>query len=613
MQRWFFRMTATAGLLLYFFASVAQQQTDTVWLKELVVKDALLRRDSLTDPWAGGMTGIASALQRNSAVYIRSAVPGGLSTVSVRGQAPHQVPVLWHGINLQYAMNGVYDLALLPAGQYDIALSEESLLPDAYRGVSLNTVWPVQPPRFQMVYRVASFGDHHLQGRVRGRYRNLRYTLFGNGQTARNNFTYINPLVPGQARLELPNAALRIGHGGLDMQWHSERDSFEMHGLYTAAWRQIPPTMTESHSDAVQQDTSLKWTARYTRVFRRFALTWQPAYIRDVNQFAPDLHQTELLFSQSQISGMLGSGRAIARHTIQQEKVLSTAFPDRVRQIQHIAQLLYQWEVNSSLRVEGSLQNTWHPIQPGLQPTFYLLGNYTGKRFRSHLKIGTARRMPTLNDLFWPGSGNPDLVPEHTLYALSSFQADIVDSRQVRLRLSWEPEVKSIDQYILWVPADNQRWKPENVKSVLVWSQDLSVRLTRNFVRGQWNAISSLHWVRARANAVYHNSQRTALGKQLAYMPEWQWRQAVDLSLHSGWSARLQYAFTGLRYTTRDNAQWLPPVHLVDLEFERRFNIGESRWRMTMAVQNLLNQSYQWIAFRPMPGRSFDATLSWSW
>ena len=62
---------------------------------------------------------IADLLSYNSSVFIKSYGPGGIATTAFRGGNASQTAVLWNGFNLQNAMLGQADLALMPAVLFD--------------------------------------------------------------------------------------------------------------------------------------------------------------------------------------------------------------------------------------------------------------------------------------------------------------------------------------------------------------------------------------------------------------------------------------------------------------------------------------------------------------
>ena len=62
---------------------------------------------------------IADVLSLNSPIFIKNYGPGALSTSSFRGGNASQTAILWNGFNIQNAMLGQTDLALIPSFLFD--------------------------------------------------------------------------------------------------------------------------------------------------------------------------------------------------------------------------------------------------------------------------------------------------------------------------------------------------------------------------------------------------------------------------------------------------------------------------------------------------------------
>ncbi|TPH15727.1 TonB-dependent receptor domain-containing protein [Litorilituus lipolyticus] len=88
------------------------------------------------------------------------------------------------------------------------------------------------------------------------------------------------------------------------------------------------------------------------------------------------------------------------------------------------------------------------------------------------LSQSTGFKAPTFNDLYWPGSGNPDLAPEEVestellirnQFALGSVEVSIYDT--------------AIKNLIAWAPNDEGNWFPANVDSATAQGIDLTATL----------------------------------------------------------------------------------------------------------------------------------------
>ena len=78
--------------------------------------------------------------------------------------------------------------------------------------------------------------------------------------------------------------------------------------------------------------------------------------------------------------------------------------------------------------------------------------------------------MPTYNDLFWEGSGNPDLKPE------TSYQAEIGNEFFTKnFSVSLTTYYNSIKDLLRWVPTEGTggAWSPENTDKVRAYGAEI--------------------------------------------------------------------------------------------------------------------------------------------
>jgi len=107
-----------------------------------------------------------------------------------------------------------------------------------------------------------------------------------------------------------------------------------------------------------------------------------------------------------------------------------------------------------------------------------------------HAQYGTGFRGPTLNDLFWPGAGNPDLKPEKSNGWEVGVEQGLSESTSLSLNyyenvfkdlIQWAP-IDPSDPFSLWMPqnvgrADSSGWEGE-----VRWNLAAFLQLTGNYV-----------------------------------------------------------------------------------------------------------------------------------
>lgn len=108
---------------------------------------------------------------------------------------------------------------------------------------------------------------------------------------------------------------------------------------------------------------------------------------------------------------------------------------------------------------------------------------------RWYAQFGTGFRGPTLNDLFWPVSGNPNLKPEKS----NGWETGIEEQLSQNLYVSITYYVNQYNNLIQWAPVDPSdpfsMWQPQNIgkatskgiESEIVWNLSPGMRIEGNY------------------------------------------------------------------------------------------------------------------------------------
>jgi iron complex outermembrane receptor protein len=104
-------------------------------------------------------------------------------------------------------------------------------------------------------------------------------------------------------------------------------------------------------------------------------------------------------------------------------------------------------------------------------------------------------------------------------------------------------------------------------------------------------------------------SNDAAINKQLIYVPRVT-QQHVLTAVYQKIFLTYNQRYTGIRFISTDNNQWLDDYQLASLAMGKTFSIKQYSTVWSAQIQNLYNLSYQAIADRPMPGRHFFTTIT---
>lgn len=297
--------------------------------------------------------------------------------------------------------------------------------------------------------------------------------------------------------------------------------------------------------------------------------------------------QSQLLWLSESHETRLGAGvrldRVLGSNVASHDRTLANAF------------LHDSWFLTPALTGFGNLRLDHHPgfgleASPRLGATYQL-----GPSMRLRASAGRAYRAPTLNDLYWPRLGNPDLRPERTeVYEVG------LDTQQGPWRLESTVFYNRGSDTILWQPGAGGDWSPVNagltetrgIEAKAAWKLTEQVSLAGG---GTW------------LSAIDASTAGATAGKALLYRPaivgdlSMTCRPWDALSLVVGWS------LTGERFTTAQNTESLPAHDLWSAGLSYALN---DRNTLTLRGENLTNRYYVLQPYYPMPGRTFSA--SWS-
>ncbi len=633
-----------------FATASAQSVTDTIEIREIQVlakrkvEEAglkITRPDSMASA-STLTTSLSDLISSYSPVFIKSSGRGSAATASFRGTAASHTQVVWNGMNLNSPMRGVADLSLLPVFFTDdvFLLHGGSSLTEGSGALGGSIHLNNQPDwnstlAMSGIFETASFSSQKAFFKLAGGTGKLKSGTRVFYETSENNFPFYNYGVIPQRNDTLKNAgysksgilqefyyrtssdqvlALRLWFQGSDRDlpqlmsyegsekeenqndrqfrvqydWKKYSDQFNYHffsGVNSSSlqYYRATPEFSFVNEDSKSRETS--WM-NHLRIFRKFNEKMYVTTSLDVNFFDVNIH-----------NNIKGEGY--------QKQRLESSF-------------LLNWRLKPSERLAAFLllrSETYDskvvPAIPGAGLEWQFL-----KTIPVVFQMNVARNYhkPTLNDLYWLPGGNRDLLPEDGITGDISFSGKLKSGN-----FSGETEltgfVSKIDNWIIWQPAANGAyyWEAANVKEVLSRGVEYRFSLT-----AQWNSVRVLSggnysFTRTtNQNAVRSVDQ--SRGKQLIYIPKYKGNFYVAAAYKKS-SVKYDLEYIGKRFTTSNNVatpyeRVLNPYWLNKISVEQRIDAAPWQLNLKLTVENLLNEDYQSILWRPMPGRFYSFTLA---
>jgi vitamin B12 transporter len=613
---------------LFLFGVVASvlaraQEADTTFLKEVSVYGLPVTSyaiGSKVERITGGeLMTLSGSLQGNPSLYLKSYGNNQLSTLSLRGTTASQTAVLWRGININSPTLGQTDLSLIPMFFFDEASlhygNSSSLYgSDAIGGsILLGQAQPTFASKFNTSFTqiAGSFGK--LATGIKTEYGGNRWQFRTKGywSSVENNFSYYSPAIG--FRKNQTHAAVK--NYGVDQQIDfkiSEKQWLSAEAMYTHNFREIQPPTTNDQADETLRDKHLRSAITYQHDFRSTTLSTTAAYVLSDQDYTNDVttnvksHHVAALINLDHSVNSKTNLRYGASYNY-----YTALSPNYTQIADNRADLFASYKLTPTDRLavnvnarQSFYEDRYAPFAPTVGSEFKILRG-ENRKLNVRAQAGRGFRVPTLNDRYWKPGGNPDLKPEQS-YQVETGVEFIYNRAETTFQFSAGGYRSWIRNMIVWVDQ-NLFWAPVNFQDVKVTGLETALRCKGKLNAVQLEAVLSYSRVRS-LNQDFQNLQTH--NKQLPYVPEHNFK--TDLSAHfHEWIAGFRYAYTGVRETTIDNAEYLqlPDFDLLDFSIQKKFAVNRWSFSLKADANNLLNTYYENLKNRAMPGRNYQLTF----
>jgi vitamin B12 transporter len=568
---------------------------------------------------------LADILGNESSLFIKSYGLGSLATTSFRGGNAAHTAVLWNGFNINSPMNGTLDLSLVPInfiGKAAIQYGGSSALWGS--GAVGGTIHLNTQPKFNDGLLVlarssfGSFGDYQQQMQVQWSKTRWASSIKLFNHVAENNFPFYNALESGSPK-KLQNNA-QLNQKGILAENYFKINNRQL--INFCAWlqqsdRNIPPILLQERNNTNQQDNTYRFTSQWQRTGGKVADYYIRAawfsegltYTDRGNNFT-SLNRAESLIIEAESKIKITQNHLVnigINNTFLQ--ATSDGYIAEAKQNRAALFASYSYKTTNQ-KLQTTLSGRQELFNNKLIPITYSLGaEYIVKPWMA-LKISAAKvyRVPTFNDLYWFPGGNPNLKPESG-YTQDAGIVFAFKSSNNRLHLSFEPTLfnRNMNNWILWLPNQGY-WAPQNIMEV--WSRGMETKSELKY------SISKFVFkINILTNYVVSTSEKAisssdmSLHKQLIYVPMYSGQLKISLQYRRFFISYL-HSYTGYRYTSSDNTEYLKPYLLADLH--AGYNISYKKYTISVFAQanNLFSEQYRIILNRPMPMLNYQAGIS---
>jgi len=559
-------------------------------------------------------------LLSQSSVYIKNYGPSMVASAGFRGTAADQTKTYWNGIPLNSSMYGIQDLNLIPVfllDGVDLNYSGSSLLNGSGGfGGSLNLQSNTTRPNnvAELVSTVGSFGE--IKDYLGVNYGSQKFWVGTKVyyESAQNNFPYINTFQWGNPH-EAQQDASTYQYGILQtFGWQaSPKDILKANFWYQYSDRNLPQTMISNVNHEYQDDESFRSVISYRHYDAGYNWGLDGSWVK------------EYLFYYNQLSDINSASynnRYELKGSFNPEFKIPLALKAGVEDVEETANTLEYYgeriRNRASVWADGNYELSKHWLA-GLilrtetinfkMPQVAFTGSVSYKVFQNQALVFYANgghnfNYPNLNDLYWYPGGNPNLQPENTWFGEVGASSFLQINTHNELQADASIFSNWIDDYIQWTPAGGSYWQAQNLKKV--WSRGVETNISythswtdsKLLIKGGWQFTPS-------SDQSLTSAYDQNLGKQLIYIPLYTAQAMARYSIKK-YEFSAEYTYTGARNTT--DLQ-LPGYSLVNVFASRNFSFKQFKFNILAKCNNVFDENYQAIIWRPMPGRWWEIIL----
>lgn len=615
-------------LILWHAAVYAQATRDSLDLDPVEVEATRIEKDLLRQPVYVSVADSAQlkttagqdlgyALQQFSNLYVRNNGPGGASLISQRGLGAEQTRVVWEGLPLNHQMLGSTDLSLIQTGLISaLGVSGSSGSSRFGSGTSGTVVLQTEtePGTIEAGQSIGEFGNYVSFGRAGVRSGRWDLSVSASRQDNENDFRYYDQR--SNTERNRRRGSFLNEQGIISARYRGKKAVIKTSLWYSRKDLEIAENIFSGPGTATQQDESLRFatTLQAGSETIRHDLSVQGAFTRldyldprsDINSLSDNYEIRSRYNHHREIDERLEMDLAFSGSYV---SVSTNNFEELRDRSQGSTTVQFQYQVSEDLTLFPAARYDYFSdfgsaVSPSVGLNYQILPGQLALR----ASAGRNFRAPTFNDLYWPNGGNEDLNAEYSGTLEAGLVHRIKGSLFIQNQLSGF--LIQLDDGIRWLPDAGGTFLAQNIEQIrsagLEWENKLEY---------QYGQIALRFTQFLSYNRAWYSEERfsgdDAVGNQLRYVPEWQWKGHLGFDLASlGFFVNSR--FSSIRFTTEDeNPLLAADEYLVtDAGITYGLSVKSVDIRFSVQVFNVFDQRYEITRFYPMPLRNVLSTIN---
>jgi vitamin B12 transporter len=544
-------------------------------------------------------SGVEEALRNVPGVEIaRSGSLGKTTSIRIRGANPEQVIVMVDGLRMSSPTQGLTELSELTLDGIDrieIVRGPQSTLygADAIGGVvNIITKKGQGPPQASIWVEGGSYGTIREQANVQGSYRGFNYNLSGSRYDTRGRFDNDDS--------DLTSFNGRIGY---DFPWKGE---LSIMGRYLKLNNDLPIGSTNPRTVFDPNSQSQSETYLYTVTYKQPLFPWWDLSLRYSQWWNNTGFQNQpppgTGFTNSQIDTRRQEAEFVSSFHVGSWNTLTVGYENRAEQarnrgsfgaaiethsgfVQDEIRLFDRLFVTGGVRYEDN-SAFGSELTPRVAAAFLI--PETGTKLRA--TWGKGFRAPTLNELFFPGFGNPDLQPEFSESYDAGFDQKLW---QNRIRFGSTFFHNRFSNLILFVSVPGTfLLRPENVASAVTEGVETYLE------------VEPLDWLLLWVNHTYLKTEDLRTHRPLRRFADNRWNTGVSVTPIERLNLFLQAHVVSKQFESATLGR-NPGYHRIDVGGTLRL-LGRTgrmdRLELTARIDNVTDERYTETFGFPAPG-----------
>ena len=603
-----FRYFFTCFLILSFSALAQEELTDN--LQEILVFGRFSPNlqtgysfDQISDSLFQNEFGTLQDVLRDEAnFYFKENGRGMVSSVSLRGSTASQTAVYWNGVPINSSLNGQTDFNTLGTNSSSLIEIRKGggsvLLGSGAIGGAINLMDEIQfdaEDELSISAGIGQFDTYAANLKVEQSFEKLFFKLASGYNQSENDYPFPD-LDERNENGSYKNFDLHLTIG-LKLNDKNELSLFQS---YVINDRNLSGTITALSRAKLKNKNNrflLNWKSRSDR----YSFSTNLAYLSEDYLFYNDYHldkHTENIgknmiassdFSYALVKNMfIGAGFDAQLSNAEGDNLDEENLNKGELYILFGQQIKNKFTYNVSFK--KGLSNLYDI------PFIYAIdGRWkASKNLNVRANAGTNYRLPTFNDLFWNPGGNPDLKPE------DSFTSEIGATWNLK-RFSFDLAgfyIKS-ENLIQWIPRDNAFWTPENVKESRQLGTEFQIKYNFNYRLFYFDFESQYTFVKA---------EDFNLKEDLVYVPRNKLNNLFKVR-YKQFLLKYYLQYTDRVYITTSNTEFLDDFWLSNFHFY--YQMIQNQLTVGLQIENIFNEYYESVAYRPMPGTNFNLNIKY--